>query len=276
MSTFAPQDLVDLDAYPIVALHEKRGAKLVAQCRESLRATALCALPGFIRPDAIAQMISESLPLADSAPYYNEPRTSYGYNPEALAQWPSDHPRRAHHENRYRQVLNDQIGHDAALRALYQWPSLTEFVRQVFGAETMYRSHCPDLSLCLKVACRGDTDGWHYDPNDGVVSLLLQAPDEGGQFEYAPYIRTDDDECYDAIAELFANPNAVATRPGVTPGTFVFFNGHLSMHRVTPVGETQVPRVAALLSFDRKPDQEFSPRYIEHLRSFPSTRMTLR
>jgi hypothetical protein len=55
----------------------------------------------------------------------------------------------------------------------------------------------------------------------------------------------------------------------MAPGTFVLFNGKLSIHRVSPFGPTARPRIIALLSYDQRPDQVFSPSYIERLRQFP-------
>jgi hypothetical protein len=172
--------------------------------------------------------------------------------------------------NAYRQVLTDRIPEDSHLNRLYNWQPLTEFVRQVYGVPAMYRSGCPALSLVYKIAAEGDTDGWHYDDNDGVISLLLQKPDEGGLFEYAPYIRGDEDENYHAVARLFADPETHGIRPAVEPGTFVLFNGKLSMHRVTPVGKTRQPRIVALLSYDERPDFVDDPTYVDHMRRFPT------
>ena len=265
-------DLIDSDRYPIHNLDSPSAQQLVAQCRQALSDNALCCLPGFLRPEAITQITEQCAPLAKVAHYYNGPRGSYPVSEDRDGEsgWSESHPRHTTHMNRYRQVLNHQIANDSTLRRLYYWPVLTEFVRLVFGADEMYRSQCPHLSLTLKVAGEGDTDGWHYDPNDGVVSLLLQEPDCGGHFEYAPYIRTETDQCYDAVGELFAEPERVAQRLSFKAGTFVFFNGRRSLHRVSPVGPTRQPRTIALLSYDRRPDQMSSQSYIDRLRSYPT------
>ena len=265
------QDLVDLERYPIDKLDSAEGGELLEQCHRSLKRDALCALPGFVRPHALDLMLAQAEPLIDLAHYRDEVE-NFGYVTDRDQQWPEGHPKRTPVVNRYRQILNHHIPNDSALRKLYFWSPLTEFVRRVFGAETLYRSQCPHLSLTMKVAGSGDTDGWHYDPNDGVVSLLLRRPDTGGQFEYAPYIRSKTDERWDDVARLFASPATHAQRPAMEPGTFVFFNGNLSMHRVSPVGKTSKPRVIALLSYDQQPDQVFSQRYITHLRGFPTNR----
>jgi len=263
------RDLIDTEKYPIDDLDSPAGTRLLEQCHEALENKALCALHEFVRPRAVKLMNEEAVPLVKFAPYRNE-NGPFGYVSDRSQQWPDGHPKRTPIPNRYRQVLNHHIPNDSLIRKLYLWSPLTEFVRRVFGASTLYRSQCPHLSLTMKVAGEGDTDGWHYDPNDGVVSLLLQKPDQGGQFEYAPYLRTKSDERWDDVAHLFANPEKLAQRPRMEAGTFVFFNGNLSMHRVIPVGVTAKPRMIALLSYDQRPDQVFGQRYINHLRSFPA------
>ena len=49
--------------------------------------------------------------------------------------------------------------------------------------------HCmadPLINVTVTYMGDGDQQGWHFDDNDFVVSLLLQRPDQGGEFEYVP------------------------------------------------------------------------------------------
>jgi hypothetical protein len=139
----------------------------------------------------------------------------------------------------------------------------------VLNVEQLFLSQCPHLALTMKVAYEGDTDGWHYDPNDGVITLVLQAADSGGEFEYAPNIRNNNDQNYAGVDRLFKSPDVEATRPILEPGTFTFFNGRHSMHRVRPVGSTRQPRIVSIFSFDQRPDHFFAQSYIDKLRRFP-------
>ena len=177
--------------------------------------------------------------------------------------------RSARHPNRYCQILNYQIPNHSDLRAIYLWPPLTEFIRQVLNVEQLFLSQCPHLALTMKVAYEGDTDGWHYDPNDGVITLVLQTADSGGEFEYAPNIRNKIDQNYAGVDRLFKSPDIEATRLALEPGTFTFFNGRHSMHRVRPVGSTRQPRIVSIFSFDQRPDHFFAQSYIDKLRRFP-------
>ena len=45
---------------------------------------------------------------------------------------------------------------------------------------------------------------WHFDTNEFTVSILVQAPERGGLFEFAPNIRTPEDGCYRDVAEVIA------------------------------------------------------------------------
>ena len=131
------------------------------------------------------------------------------------------------------------------------------------------RSEWPHLGLTMKVAFEGDNDGWPYDPNDGVVTLLLQSPDEGGGFEYAPNIRSKTNENYEGVKRLFDDSDKVGIRVPQNPGTLTFFNGRNSMHRVRPVGKTLKPRIVGIFSFDQRPDQIFGENYIRMIQALP-------
>ena len=41
----------------------------------------------------------------------------------------------------------------------------------------------------MSCICDGCARAWHYDGSDAVVTLMLQKADEGGEFEFAPFIR---------------------------------------------------------------------------------------
>jgi hypothetical protein len=172
--------------------------------------------------------------------------------------FPDGHPRRALHMNRYGYLLYNQLENKSLISQLYEWKPLTEFVRQILSFETLYRTADPYLSIVINIMKSGDELAWHFDTNDGVVSLMLQTADDGGEFEYAPYIRNELDENYGGINELFERRAQVADRPKIYPGTFVLFKGRRSCHRVTPIGRSRQPRLNILYSYDEQPNMVFS------------------
>ena len=249
-------DLVNLDAYPIQDIQSPTIQALVAKCRQNLDKNALCTLEDFVSPEALMVMKTEIDGVLNSAYRAEHKRTPYSwrYNLD----FPDSHPRRALHLNRYGYLLYDQFKKTALISQLFEWAPLTEFVRQVLGFETLYRTADPYLSIVVNVMQTGDELAWHFDTNDGVVSLMLQPADEGGHFEYAPYIRDEVDENYGAIQELFEGSSSLADQPVIEAGTFVLFKGRRSCHRVTPIRRTTQPRVNVLYSYDEGPELVFS------------------
>ena len=262
MSDSEIRELIDLDRYPLDQPDHPEYARLLSEGREALRAGALFSMKQFVREQAIAPMVQEIEAKLPQSCRYDRPRSAYVYGDDET--WPEGHPRALLHRCSYNQVLNHQIPNDSGLRRIYYWQPLTDFLRQLCGYEQFFRSDCPQLALCAKIAHEGDTDGWHYDTNDVVFSLLLQLPEGGGEFEYAPYLRAEDKENYDGASRLFADPQSLARRPPIGLGDFNVFMGDLSMHRVTPVVGSR-PRVVALFSFDRRPGMVFDQSYIDEL-----------
>ena len=272
VSTEEMNKLIDLDRYSIDRLQDKVGQMLVAQFRSDLDDCAAAILPSFVRQAAITKMAEEAESLVQVAHRYDGDRvTFYEEDDKGCSDDGSldSAVRSTRHPNRYCQILNYQIPNHSDLRAIYLWPPLTEFIRQVLNVEQLFLSQCPHLALTMKVAYEGDTDGWHYDPNDGVITLVLQAADNGGEFEYAPKKKKKNDQNYAGVDRLFKSPDVEATRPTLEPGTFTFFNGRHSMHRVRPVGSTRQPRIVSIFSFDQRPDHFFAQSYIDKLRRFP-------
>ena len=260
------RDLIDIERYPLDALETRAGTELVTRCKAELEEKALCALPGFVHLQVVSEMADAGRPLFSDSLRYDEPRIAYDLGG---SHWPEGHARSIAHPCRYNQVLNHQIPNDALLREIFCWQPLAEFLRRALGYDTIYRSECPHLALTLQMGREGDTNGWHFDGNDATFSLLLQAPGAGGHFEYAPYIRTETDQNYDAVGQVFADPQTPADRPIIEPGTFTLFKGDLSLHRVSEITDADPPRMIALFSFDRAPGQVFPRAYIDKLYSMP-------
>jgi hypothetical protein len=263
MPTSDIRQLIDLDRYPVDRPGHPAYERLLEHGREALAQGALFSMAQFVRADAIEPMARELEARLAHSCRYERARNPYVYG-FGENDWPADHPRAQRHACRYNQVLNHQIANDSPLRQIYYYQPLTEFLRELCAFETFYRSDCPHLALTAKLAGAGDTDGWHFDTNDVVFSLLLQVPEAGGEFEYAPFVRSGDDENYDAVARVVADPRNSARRPPMGLGDFNVFMGDLSLHRVTPVVGTR-RRIVALFSYDRHPGMVFDQGYIDEL-----------
>tara|TARA_B100000676_G_scaffold310523_2_gene377376 strand:+ start:3476 stop:4306 length:831 start_codon:yes stop_codon:yes gene_type:complete len=253
-----PSSLVDLDRYPINRLDTPDGMALVERLRNDLENKALAFLPGFLPPDVLERGIAEFAPLIPDAHRHDRMRRPWGWMDNRG--FPDDHPRRAMHRTRGGMITRDMPPADNLWQPLFAWPDLTEFVRWVLGFETLHCSADPYLALEIHIEGEGDGFAWHYDTNDDFVSLLLQFPDEGGHFQYVPFLPNEDDEHFDEVARVFDGNSSRIEQLPIEPETFTLFRGRRSVHRVTTVGTTRQPRLIALFSYDRGPMMVFPER----------------
>jgi hypothetical protein len=86
-----------------------------------------------------------------------------------------------------------------------------------------------------------------------VTTLLLQEPEGGGIFEYAPAIRSDTDEHFNAVQAVLEGRSKQVKQNLLQTGTLSLFRGHYSLHRVTSV-EGRRQRLQAILGYSTKPN----------------------
>lgn len=231
-----PRDLVDLDRYPIDDLESPRGRALIEGTRRSMAENVLCALPGFLRPESIARMVSEAEalePLAYSGPTEASPYF-FNYGTAGLTALPPNHPRRRKTPRRMRQVAYDLIPRSTAIWQLYNWDVLTSFLAAAIG-QPLYRSADPFQALNISVMDEGGCQQWHFDTNEVNITLLLQTGEAGGEFEYVPLVRSLENENYDAVKRILDGDRTGVVQLRQEPGMLVLFKGHHSLHRVAPV-----------------------------------------
>ena len=249
---FDAAQLIDLERFPIHDLDSSLGRDFLRECQAELDATGGCNLAGFVRDRAIEGMVAEALELVSLAYRKDTQRNAYFTQDDPAL--PPDHPLRRFFPLRMAQLANDVIPKDAAIQQLYEWNPLTEFIRRVLGLDALYRTADPFLALNLTYLRAGDLQPWHYDHNEFTVTLLLQEPESGGEFEYVPKLRTEDDENFEAVERLFDGTYRDIHALPRRPGTLTIFKGRHAMHRVTEVHGDRL-RISALFSYDGLPNQ---------------------
>ena len=242
------KQFVDLARYPLDTLETPAGGELVRACRRSLEQQAHALLPAFLTLEARAAMAAEVDDLLSAAHQQDFVRTPYSWRDNDGFE--SGHPRTALFRECNRVVTTEQLPEQALLRGLYQWDPLTEFIGKTLGLAALYRSEDPNLSISYNVLDEGDEVAWHFDSNQFIVTIMLQAADAGGEFECAPYVRSEEDDNYDEVARVFAGDSERTIRPALVPGDLMIFIGRGTAHRVTPVLSTRQPRMMALLVYE--------------------------
>jgi alkylated DNA repair dioxygenase AlkB len=257
-TTTAPSyaDVVDLDTYPIHDLDSAAGTALVDDCRRQLAETGVCTLAGFIRPEAVDEMVHLAQTLAGKAWKSDQTHTVYFEKVDDAV--PAEHPRAHTVRSSKNGIAFDFIPADAPVRRLYESDDLTRFIAVVLGKPVLYRSADPLDAMQMTAFNDGDELGWHFDRSEFSMTVMYQQSESGGEFVYVPGLRSTGDENYEGVQRVLQGEDteSLRTLPSA-PGTLAFFRGQHAMHRVTPIhGAT--PRINTVLTYGERPDMKLN------------------
>jgi 2OG-Fe(II) oxygenase superfamily len=252
----APIDsLLDLNSFPMHRLDAPEGQALVRRCRDDLATLGMFNLPGFVRPEALAACVAELKPLLANGAFRHARRHDI-YFGAPQPDLPAEHGARQEIETSNRTVTGDRTA-GTIVRRIYDWPPLAAFLAATMGKERLFPM--ADPLACLNVMGYGDGEGlnWHFDRSQFTVTLLLQMPDTGGEFEYRRNLRSADDPNYDGVARLLSGQDPEVRSVALHAGTLNVFAGRNTAHRAAP---TRGPRerIVAVMSFVEQPNVMFS------------------
>ena len=248
--------------------------------REQLRVNALCRLPGFFSTAGLEALQAE---VRDTLLPRLQPMASLTTTDADDKLRPSSPDVTKLRTKRF--LPGRAFPRTSLLRRLFESDELEALVSALMG-QRMYRSIDLDRALNLSVYTSGGTFGAHFDENAAVVSLPLLTSSLGGEFQWAPFCRADQDSGVDGVAadggveqrelvkRIFggrgSDASDVLRSHRVVAGELLLFNGNRSLHRVCTVGAEWkhgtppgfvaarvMPgqmRVAALFSYSRQPN----------------------
>lgn len=242
--------IIQMSDYPItdMAFHQ--------QCKQTLDAHGTLVLPNFLSPAAIASIVEEGRE-KQSLAYFSKDEHNV-YLKAADPEFASDHSRNKFVRSSKGCITDDQISADSPLRSLYDSEPFRVFLAAVLNEEQLYNYADPLSSINLHYASEGQELGWHFDESSFAITLLLQSPEQGGDFEYIENMRDADagEMNYQEVAEVLAGQRE-SKKLNADAGTLTLFRGRNAMHRVTPVvGDTT--RMLVVLAYNSKPNVELS------------------
>ena len=224
--------IVDTERYP---LHDTDGPgwrKVVDAARTDLEGDGCTVLRDFVRPGLVDALREQGAAIAPLA--YYDVETVNVYNTEPDEHLPADHPARATMARGNAFVPRDRVGTDLIIHRLYASGAFHRFIGHCFGLPRVHELADPLAGLTLNVVTPGRSHPWHFDTNEFAVSMLTQAPQDGGEFEYCPNIRSADAENFaDVRAVLDGRAGHLIRRLRLRPGDLQLFRGRYSLHRVT-------------------------------------------
>jgi len=245
-----------LGAIVNVTRHPLADAAFQAACKSELEAKGVLVLPDFLTPDALQTLQNEAEAAAGEAYFCTQQHSVYLTPPDP------DLPR-THAANR--QVVSskgcicdDRVGASSPLRALYDAEPFRAFIQATTGQAELHPYADPLSSINIHYANRGQELGWHFDNSSFAITLLIQKPDAGSQFEYVKDLRNADagEMNYPGVARLLdgeLEPEVLT----MEAGTLVLFRGRNSVHRVTP-NESDKTRMLAVLAYNSEPGVSLS------------------
>ena len=240
------EDIINLDERPL-SVSGFRDA-----CRNQLDRDGVLTLPDFLRQNAIDALVSEAESQKHLAFYTSAKHNVYLTKPDpALG---DGHVFNRQITSSKGCITTDQIPPDSGLHMVYNAPIFRDFACAVLGEDRLYEYADPLSSINVHFAEAGKELGWHFDNSSFAITLLLQAPKDGGAFEYVRDLRDADkgELNFDGVRAVL-DGDKQTRHLTMAPGTLVMFRGRNSMHRVTPtIGD--ICRILVVFAYNAEPD----------------------
>ena len=249
------QNVLDLERYPLDKPDSAEWKALVARCKADLERDGMFNLEGLMTPDA-ALGVAQGLENKFKSESFRHEREHNIYFLKNIPDLPKGHPAGQTFLTSNNTLCEDQVA-NTAVKALYDWPAFARFLAATMDKPALYQMEDPLAGLNVMSYHEGQALNWHFDRSEFTTTMLLQAPDKGGDFAYRTDLRSDTDPNYDGVAKLLNGDDPDENLLHLTAGTLNVFRGKNTAHRVTPVKGPNA-RVIAVFSFYEEPGVSFS------------------
>ena len=261
MVTISASDYIDLTRYPIDEVGSARKA-LIEESNLAIKDGGCVVLKGFVKQERISELVAEC-DRVERHGHRNFTRT----NPYFLndrEDLPLTHPLRRFYDRSNAFVPADNFGSDSILRAIFDWPAFSPFVKEVLGEEKFFPYADPLADVTVNLAEEGGGFPWHFDTNNYTVTLAIQNAESGGDFEYSPMVRSLTDENYEVVEKVLDGDKNLIKTLKLEPGDLQIFKGRYSLHRVAPLAGLR-KRYVAIFSYVAEPGMVSSPQRAKEL-----------
>ncbi len=243
--------LLNYQSYPIDNTDNEARRAVIDRCRRSLVADGCAVIKGFLSEKGLGQLLEEAVERKPKA-YFSSSKSTNVYFSDDDPSLPRHHPRRIFLERSNGFVSSDNFGEETASRRLYRWPALTRFIADCLGKDHLYVYDDPVSNMIVNVGRPGTCFNWHFDTNEFTITMLLNAAESGGFFEYVPNLRSAQDECYADVRKVLEGDRSRVIHLDLMPGDLQLFLGRFSLHRVTKnTGSTD--RLLLIMSYAERP-----------------------
>ena len=239
-----PENIINLEQHPI---QESDYSK---SCKDQLDVAGALVMKKFLTHETVKSLQAEAREVRPLAYFCHQKHNAYLLDPDP--DFPAEHIRNLEQVSDKGCITHDQVPENSLLRTLYEWPDFRKFLKRVLG-EPVFPYADTLSSININYYEQGQQLGWHFDNASFAVTLMLQSPGQGGEFEYREKVRNSEkgDSAFadtEAVIKGKLKPKTLA----MGDDALVLFRGRNSLHRVAPVASEHA-RILVTLNFNTEP-----------------------
>jgi len=244
------KEIINLETYPINNTGSIKYRELINYTRKQLNEDGCCVLSNFIKSDSIQRMKDEVDKKLSKIYFTNDKHNPYFTKDDKML--PENHPKRIFSVRQSGYLNSDNLEKDSDLNKFYDLEEMLKFVSDSLEVFPLYKWADPLGKNPYSVMHTDHYFPWHFDGNEFTLSILVQKAEKGGLFEYAPDIRSKDNENFEEVTKVLKGDRKKVKSLDLKPGDLQIFKGRFSMHRVTKV-EGKISRYIALPCYVKDP-----------------------
>ncbi len=214
--------------------HPLYNHEYINKCKAQISKKSLLVLNNFLTKECLNELNSEAISLMDKAFYCSQNHTILLNKHDKTLK--KDDPLNIEVKSDKGCVPHDLIDKNSKLNILYKSIIFKNFLKDVLNLNYLFPYSDPLSSINYNFYQKNQQLGWHFDNASFAITLMIQAADSGGEFEYVSegrdYSRDFIDKTY--IRNILNN-SIIPKKINAAPGTLVLFYGRNYLHRVTPV-----------------------------------------
>ena len=249
------RDILNFEKFPLDSPGSLPWQALVQKCQTDLERDGIFNLEAFVKPEALIKAVDELKPIIDTLAFVHKRRHNIYFKKE-IPGLAADHPALSMTETINHTVCYDQIPNSIPAW-IYEWPPFIMFLAAVMKKDALFPMRDSLARLNVMTYRDGEQLNWHFDRSEFTTTLLLQEPEQGGDFVYRSDLRRDDDPNYEGVANLLRGEDDQVKSLKLSAGTLNVFRGKNTAHKVSTIKGGR-ERIIAVFSYFDRPGVTFS------------------
>jgi len=245
------REIINHAQYPVDEADAPARTAVIEQVRRDLAVDGCAVIRNFFSSKGLTALLAEANERKPQT-YYSARKACNVYLNDGDPAFPADHPRNIFIPRTNGFITADLFGEETASSRLYHWKPLKQFLGECLDKQQLYLYEDPVSNMIVNVGRPGQQFNWHFDTNEFTITMLLQPASSGAHFEYAPELRSAQDERYDEVKRVLDGERERVKRLELNAGDLQFFLGRFSLHQVTE-NTGDVDRLLLIMSFSEQP-----------------------